>query len=244
MVGVYDGSGVKLYINGLAKELDGQEAITRTGPISYPSASHDTRLIIGAGHDSDQGEEGARRHDGLIKEVKIYDHAVAENDISKIFDLDYDSICFLGNAKVKTDQGLIRFDTLTLYNTINNNKIEKITKVKNAADHMIFIRKHSLGKKIPDKNTFVSINHGIYIDNKIIDKYNINPVRHHTICNIPSKSMVRARDLVKLKNITSIKRNKPDTIYNILLEKNGVMLVNNIISETLNPQDYMVKKYI
>ena len=146
--------------------------------------------------------------------------------------------------KVKTDQGLIRFDTLSLYNTINNHKIEKIIKVKNADDHMIFIRKHSLGKKIPNKNTFVGINHGIYIDNKIIDKYNINPVRHPTICNIPSKSMVRARDLVKLKNITPIKRNKPDIIYNILLEKNGVMLVNNIITETLNPHDAMVKKYI
>ena len=54
----------------------------------------------------------------------------------------------------------------------------------------------------------------------------------------------KARDLVKLKNITPIKRNKPDIIYNILLEKNGVMLVNNIITETLNPHDAMVKKYI
>ena len=109
---------------------------------------------------------------------------------------------------------------------------------------MIFIRKHSLGKKIPTKNTLVSINHGIYIDNKIIDKYNINPVRHAYICNIPSKSMVRARDLVKVKNITRVKRNKPDIIYNILLEKNGVMLLNGLISETLNPRDAMVKKYI
>ena len=131
------------------------------------------------------------------------------------------SICFLGDTKVKTDQGLIRFDTLTLDNTINNYKIKRITKVKNADDHMIFIEKAALGENIPNKDTYISRNHGIIVGNHL----------------------VRAKTLVNGNTIKKAYR-KRDIIYNILTEVYTIIYVNNMPCETLNPADSMVKKYV
>ena len=131
------------------------------------------------------------------------------------------SICFLGDTKVKTDQGLIRFDTLTLDNTINNYKIKRISKVKNADDHMIFIERNALGENIPNKDTYISRNHGIIIGNHL----------------------VRAKTLVNGNTIRKAYR-KRDIIYNILTEVYTIIYVNNMPCETLNPADSMVKKYV
>jgi len=132
-----------------------------------------------------------------------------------------DSICFLGDTKVKTDQGLIRFDTLTLGNTINNYKIKRITKVKNSDDHMIFIERNALGENIPNKDTYISRNHGIIIGNHL----------------------VRAKTLVNGNTIKKAYR-KRDIIYNVLTEVYTIIYVNNMPCETLNHADNMVQKYI
>ena len=134
---------------------------------------------------------------------------------------DGSTICFLGDTKVKTDQGLIRFDKLTLGNTVNNYKIRYITKVKNADDHMIFIKKHALGENIPNEDTYISRNHGIIMDNHL----------------------VRAKLLVNGTTIIKAYRDA-DVIYNILTEEHTIIYVNNMPCETLNPKDPKVKKYI
>jgi len=131
------------------------------------------------------------------------------------------TICFLGDTKVKTDQGLIRFDTLTLDNTINNYKIKRITKVKNADDHMIFIEKDALGENIPNKDTYISRNHGIIVGNHL----------------------VRAKTLVNGNTIKKAYR-KRDIIYNVLTEVYSIIYVNNMPCETLNPNDPIVQRYI
>ena len=131
------------------------------------------------------------------------------------------SICFLGDTKVKTDQGLVRFDALTLDNTVNNYKINKITKVKNADNYMICIEKNALGENVPNKDTYISKNHGIIINNLL----------------------VRAKLLVNGTTIRKAYRTR-DVIYNILAEVYTIIYVNNMPCETLNPDDPMVKKYI
>ena len=59
------------------------------------------------------------------------------------------NICFLGEEKVETDQGKIKFEELDLSNTINGINIKKITKVTNSEDSIIFIHKHAFDKKMP-----------------------------------------------------------------------------------------------
>ena len=130
--------------------------------------------------------------------------------------------CFLGSTKVKTDQGLIAFNQLTKYNTIANQKIKKVTKMYNSDDNLIFIQKHAFGKNIPNKNTYIGRNHGIYIDGKLI----------------------RARDLINKKSVQQHVRQVNDMIYNVLLEKYGVMYINNMPCETLNENDPAMLKYI
>ena len=130
--------------------------------------------------------------------------------------------CFLGSTKVKTDQGLIAFNQLTKYNTIANQKIKKVTKMYNSDDNLIFIKKHAFGKNIPNKNTYIGRNHGIYIDGKL----------------------VRARNLINKKNVQQHVRHTNDIIYNVLLEKYSIMYINNMPCETLYENDPEMLKYI
>ena len=139
-------------------------------------------------------------------------------------------ICFLGDTKVDTDQGKIRFDKLTTKNTINGNKIKQIIRVINADDNMIFIKKHSLGYNIPNQNTYISRNHGIILQD-------VHAIKNNLI------NLVRARELINNQTITEIMR-KNDLLYNVLLEKYSYMIINNMMCETLNPNDPKSKKYI
>jgi surface protein len=160
------------------------------------------------------------------------------------FNQSYDNACFLGSTKVQTNQGKIRFDELTTENTINGQKIKQVTKVINSDDNMIFIRKHAFAKKVPSQNTYISRNHGVYLDDKFIQEKDLEPQVHELIYHIAGKNLVRARNLIKMKAVTEVKRRKKDTIYNVLLETHSTMIVNNIQCETLNPNDPMVQKYI
>ena len=140
------------------------------------------------------------------------------------------NVCFLGSEKVQTDQGKIRFDNLTTKNTINGKKIKQVIKVINSDDNLIFIHKHALGHNVPNQNTYISRNHGIFLMDAFAIKHNLIKI-------------VRARTLINKKTITEIKR-KGDIIYNVLLEKYSSMIVNNMVCETLNPNDPKAKKYI
>ena len=49
--------------------------------------------------------------------------------------------------------------------------------------------------------------------------------------------MIKARDLADMcKNVKKVSYNG-ETLYNVLLEKHGKMLVNNMICETLHPEN-------
>uniref|UniRef100_A0A6C0B485 Hedgehog/Intein (Hint) domain-containing protein n=1 Tax=viral metagenome TaxID=1070528 RepID=A0A6C0B485_9ZZZZ len=153
-------------------------------------------------------------------------------------------ICFLGDTKVETDQGKIRFDMLSTYNTINGLKIKQVVKVINSDDNLIFINKHAFGKKVPSKNTYIGRNHGVYLDDSFIQEKDLEPHVHELIYHIAGKNLVRARNLIKMGGVTEVKRGKKDTLYNVLLETHSTMIVNNIPCETLNPNDPMTHKFI
>tara|TARA_B110000208_G_scaffold189652_1_gene251652 strand:- start:981 stop:1703 length:723 start_codon:yes stop_codon:yes gene_type:complete len=135
---------------------------------------------------------------------------------------DQGALCFLGDTKVKTDQGPVAFHNLTTNHSIGGKRIQKVIKVRNSDDSMIFIRKHSLGKGIPNKNTYIGRNHGIYL---------------------PDGSFVRARNLITNKGIAEHSRN-PDLIYNVLLYTYGKMNVNGMTCETLNINDPDVRRLL
>lgn len=126
-------------------------------------------------------------------------------------------VCFLGNTLVLTDQGKIPIKRITTDNTIDGYQVIKITKYKNMDNYMILIKKDSLGINIPSNDTYITREHGIYINNKL----------------------VRAKKLINKKTIIKEKRGH-DLIYNILLKKHHKMNVNNMIVETLDPNHELV----
>ena len=131
------------------------------------------------------------------------------------------TVCFLGSEKVRTDQGLVRFDKLTTDYTINGYNIKKVTKMLNADNYLIFIKKNAVNKNIPNKGTYISRNHGIVMNNHI----------------------VRAKTLENGTTVLKIPRD-PDMIYNVLTIPQTIMFVNNMPCETINPNDPIVQRYI
>lgn len=131
-------------------------------------------------------------------------------------------ICFPKGTPILTDQGEVEIQNInTEINTINNKKIVAITKSVLSEKHIICIEKHSLATNIPLKDTYISMNHEVLYNNK----------------------MVKAKNLVGfVEGIYKVSYDK-EILYNVLLEKHSIMSVNNMIVETLNPENIVAKIY-
>ncbi len=124
------------------------------------------------------------------------------------------SICFPAGTPIKTDQGIINIDKLNpSIHTIRNKQILYVTKTITEHNHLICFKKNSLGNNIPSQDTFVSKNHKV-------------------LCN---GKMIKAKDFInKSDNIYTVKY-KGELLYNILMNEHDRIIVNNMICETLDP---------
>lgn len=161
---------------------------------------------------------------GVIKYFKIYSGTMTESGVNNLWDggdvlLDINDICFPKNTPVETDQGIILIQNVTNKNTINGLPVNKLLKTINMDGTLILIKQGAFGHNIPSKDTYISRDHGIYVK---------------------PEQFVRARDLVDNKKILEVKSDEK-YIYNILLSEYGVMYVNDICCETLNPAYKKIK---
>lgn len=132
--------------------------------------------------------------------------------------------CFPAGTPIVTDQGIIAIDDVDEEkNTIRGKKIVAVTSVVSDEDHLICIEKDALGKNIPSQKTLVTQNHRI----------------------LHKGAMVKAKKLVDLVDNGLMKKADyfGDILYNILLEEKGKMVVNNMITETLDPENGIAKLY-
>ena len=131
-------------------------------------------------------------------------------------------ICFPAGTPVLTDQGYIPIEEIDPeINTIRNKTIVAITKTITNHDKIVCFEKHSLGYNVPNKKTFVSLNHGI----------------------IYNKKLIPAKKFVGRKNGVYFKKYNREYLYNVLMEKHIVMLVNGMKVETLDPKNIVAKLY-
>ena len=135
-------------------------------------------------------------------------------------------ICFPAGTPILTDQGIVPIQNIcSKIHTIDNKKIVAVTKTISTEHTLVCIEKHALGNNIPIKKTFISNFHSILYNNK----------------------MVQARHLIKIvnnkKKVYKIKYNG-EILYNILMEKHKKMNVNNMIVETLHPENIIAKLYL
>ena len=132
------------------------------------------------------------------------------------------STCFPANTLISTNQGNIAIQNLNPeIHTIRNKKIELITKTITQDKYLVCFEKDCLGKNFPSEKTIITKNHLIYYKGSTMKaKYFIN----------------------KFENVKKIKYNG-EILYNVLLKHHDKMMVNNLICETLHPDNKIGELY-
>ena len=128
-------------------------------------------------------------------------------------------ICFPAGTKVTTDQGDIEIEMLNAdVNTINGKRIVKITETAPIFENLICFEKDSLGDNIPSMRTEMTPDH----------------------CVLHTGVLTKASDLSDIcENVNPIPFFQAK-LYNVLMEKHDTMMVNNMLCETLNPDNILV----
>jgi hypothetical protein len=131
-------------------------------------------------------------------------------------------ICFPSGTPVLTDQGSIAIEKINpSIHTIRGKNIVAITKTITIEDKIVCIEKDALGPNIPSKKTYISRNHKLL--------YN--------------KQMIKAKNLIGIVDGVYNKKYNGEILYNVLLDKHDKMIVNNLIVETLDPENIVAKLY-
>jgi len=131
-------------------------------------------------------------------------------------------ICFPAGTPVLTDQGEVPIDKINKkIHTICGKEIVTITETISSDSYLICIERNSLGNNVPNRKTFISKDHKVLCD----------------------KKMVRAEYLIQyIPTIYKVQYNK-ERLYNVVLREHSTMAVNNLIVETMNPQHILSKIY-
>lgn len=131
-------------------------------------------------------------------------------------------ICFIAGSKVVTDQGIVEIQNIDeTKHTIRNKKIVALTKTKLSQKYLVQIEKDALYNNVPNAKTTISPNHKFFYYGKMV----------------PAKELIG-----KVEGVNKIQYND-EIVYNVLLENNGKMIVNNLISETLSTDNIIAHLY-
>jgi len=128
--------------------------------------------------------------------------------------------CFPAGTPIQTDQGVTAIDKLVPgEHTLRGKNIIAITQTSPLQQHIVCFEKDSIAKNVPSQQTLCSKEHKVLYQGE----------------------MIKARDLADMcKNVKKVSYNG-EGLYNVLLEKQGKMLVNNMICETLHPENISAK---
>ena len=131
------------------------------------------------------------------------------------------NICFPAGTPITTNQGTVPIEKINPeIHTIRNKPIVGITRTVTQNKYAVCFEKDSLGRNIPSQQTIMSKNHGILHNGKLR----------------------KAEVFVGNDNITKVAYNG-EILYNVLMEGPDKMIVNNLICETLHPENKIAKLY-
>jgi hypothetical protein len=128
----------------------------------------------------------------------------------------YQAICFLEGTPINTDQGIVAINKIIAdFHTIDNKRIVAVTQTRDSNTFLVCFKKDSLGENVPSQDTITSRFHRV--------EYN--------------GEMIKACDLMEsVKNVVKVDYTG-QLLYNILMEKHDKMIVNNLVCETLHPDN-------
>ena len=131
------------------------------------------------------------------------------------------NICFPAGTLIATNQGTVPIEKINPeIHTIRNKPILGITRTVTQDKSVVCFEKDSLGSNIPSQQTVMTKKHGILYKGK----------------------MRKAEGFVGNDKITKVAYNG-EILYNVLMEEHDKMVVNNIICETLHPENDIAKLY-
>jgi hypothetical protein len=132
------------------------------------------------------------------------------------------NICFPAGTPVQTDQGIVNIEKLDKFkHTIQGERILHVTKTVTIDPYLICFNKNSISRNIPNKTTVMTKDHNIEFNGKIVPAYRL---------------LDYSSDIKKVKY-------SGEVLYNVLLNIHGFMKINNLICETLDPDNVIAKLY-
>ena len=150
-------------------------------------------------------------------------------DLSTIYYVGDPDICFCNGSVIKTDQGEISIEKLTTEHTIRRKPILAIPRSKSVSNSkdmfLVCFEKDALGENVPNKKTLMTHNHKILYKDELIETKKL-------LKNNPNK-----------EKIYKVKYNG-QMLHNILLPNYSKVIINNIVAETLHPENPTAKKYL
>jgi lipoprotein signal peptidase len=131
------------------------------------------------------------------------------------------NVCFPAGTPVSTDQGVVPIEQLDKsVHTIRGKPIVALTKTIPRDSYLVCFEPDSFCPGLPEKRTIMSKEHAVMYKG----------------------AWTKARKLVQ-SGIGKKTRNHGHPLYNILLEEEGVCVVNGLLCETLHPQSGMARLY-
>jgi len=125
-------------------------------------------------------------------------------------------------SQIVTDQGIIPIQSIdTQYHTIDNKKIIALIHTKLRDKFLVCFKKHSLSRNYPNGNTIMTGENKIEFRGMFIES---------------------CKFVGLFPNVTYVTYNG-ETIYNIIISEPCKIIVNNIVCETLHPNNPIAKLY-
>jgi hypothetical protein len=132
------------------------------------------------------------------------------------------NICFPAGTPVQTDQGIVNIEKLDKFkHTIQGERILHVTKTVTIDPYLIYFNKHSICKNSPMKTTIMTKDHKIMFEGKMVPSYRL---------------LDYSSEIKKVKY-------SGEVLYNVLLHTHGIIHVNGLLCETLDPENIIAKLY-
>jgi len=132
------------------------------------------------------------------------------------------NICFPAGTPIKTDQGSVNIELLDKrIHTINKHTILHITRTTTLDKYLIKFEKNALNRNCPSQKTIMTKDHLLEFQGRMVPAY---------------------RFLDYSDQVKKVKYNG-EVLYNVLLAQHGKMEVNNLVCETLHPENIIAKLY-
>ena len=153
------------------------------------------------------------------------DNGLVSSELSQLtayYPVPISNVCFPAGTPITCNQGNIPIEKINPdIHTIRNKKIVGITKTVALDKYLVCFEKDALGSNVPSQKTIMSKNHSIFYQGY----------------------MTQANQFVGINDKVYKINYRKEVLYNVLMEEHDKMVVNNLICETLHPENGIAKLY-